>query len=162
MFGPRLVSGIVLVILAAILFFKGGLILFLVSLGLSLVGLFELYRVLKIEKEIPGLIGYFAVAAYYGILWTGRSDLVTFLAVALVLLLMSVYVFTFPRYQTEHITSAIFGVFYVGILLSFVYQVRCLPDGQFLVWLILLSSWGCDTCAYCVECCLENIRWLRS
>ena len=25
-----------------------------------------------------------------------------------------------------------------------------MPDGIYLVWLIVLSSWGCDTCAYCV------------
>ena len=25
-----------------------------------------------------------------------------------------------------------------------------LPDGAYLVWLIFLCSWGCDTCAYCV------------
>ncbi len=150
MFGKRLVSGIVLVILAAFILIQGGPILFCVSLALSLIGLYELYRVLKIEREIPGIIGYLAVLGYYMILLTGRSELVTFLAVALVLLLMTVYVFTFPKYKTEHITSALFGVFYVGILLSFVYQVRSFPDGQFLVWLILLGSWGCDTCAYCV------------
>ena len=149
MFGKRLVSGIILVILAAIILIQGGSILFFVSLGLSLIGVFELYRVLKIEKEIPGVIGYLAVLGYYLILWTGSSEYVTFLAVALVLSLMTAYVFTFPKYQTEHIMSALFGVFYVGVLLSFVYQVRSLPDGKFLVWLILFGSWGCDTCAYC-------------
>ena len=25
-----------------------------------------------------------------------------------------------------------------------------MADGKYLVWLIFLSSWGCDTCAYCV------------
>ena len=25
-----------------------------------------------------------------------------------------------------------------------------MEDGAFLVWLIFLCSWGCDTCAYCV------------
>jgi len=150
MFGKRLVSGIILVILAAFILIQGGPVLFFVSLALSLIGLFELYRVLKIEREIPGMIGYLAVLGYYLILWTGHSEFVTFLVVALVLLLMTVYVFTFPKYRTEHIMSALFGVIYVGILLSFVYQVRSLPDGKFLVWLILIGSWGCDTCAYCV------------
>ena len=28
--------------------------------------------------------------------------------------------------------------------------VGYLPDGGVVVWLIFLSSWGCDTCAYCV------------
>ena len=34
-------------------------------------------------------------------------------------------------------------------MLSYLYQVRAMADGKYLVWLIVLSSWGCDTCAYC-------------
>ena len=100
MFGKRLVSGIILVILAAFILIQGGPILFFASLALSLIGLFELYRVLKIEKELPGMIGYLAVLGYYLILWTGRSEFVTFLAVALVLCLITVYLLTFTKYKT--------------------------------------------------------------
>ena len=150
MFATRLISGIFLVIVAAFLLVKGGTLLFLAALALSLIGVFELYRVMKIEKELPGLIGYAAVLAYYAILWTGAQEFMTFLVVAALMLLMTVYVITFPKYGTEQITVAFFGIFYVGMLLSFVYQVRSMPDGAYLVWLILLSSWGCDTCAYCV------------
>ena len=39
---------------------------------------------------------------------------------------------------------------YVPVMLSFLYQTRSMHDGVYLVWLIFLSSWGCDTCAYCV------------
>ena len=127
MFTTRLISGIFLVIAAAFLLIQGGPILFAVSLAISLVGLYELYRVLKIEKELPGAVGYLAVLAYYLILWFGWTEHVTLLVIAF-----------------------FFGVFYVGIMFSFVYQIRSMPDGAFLVWLILLSSWGCDTCAYCV------------
>ena len=35
-------------------------------------------------------------------------------------------------------------------MLSYVYQTRMLAEGAVLVWLIFISSWGCDTCAYCV------------
>lgn len=150
MFTTRLISGIILVIVAAFLLVKGGPLLLLVSLLLSLVGVFELYRVMKIERELPGLIGYLAVLAYYGLLWIGTDAFMTFLVVVSLMLLMTVYVVTFPKFGTEQITVAFFGIFYVGVLLSFVYQVRMMPDGAYLVWLILLSSWGCDTCAYCV------------
>lgn len=150
MFTTRLISGIFLVIAAAFLLIQGGPLLFAASLIISSIGLFELYRVLKIEKELPGVIGYFAVLAYYLIVWFGWTEYVILLVIAFLMILMSVYVFTFPKYRTEQITAAFFGVFYVGIMFSFVYQVRSMPDGVFLVWLILLSSWGCDTCAYCV------------
>ena len=51
MFKTRLLSGIVLVILAAALFFFGGPYL-CAALGIiSVIGLFELYRVVGIEKS---------------------------------------------------------------------------------------------------------------
>ena len=34
-------------------------------------------------------------------------------------------------------------------MLSFIYLTRSLPHGKSLVWLIILSAWGCDTLAYC-------------
>ena len=43
-----------------------------------------------------------------------------------------------------------FGLFYVAFMLSYVYQIRMLEQGAFLVWLVFLCSWGSDTCAYCV------------
>ena len=40
------------------------------------------------------------------------------------MVLMSIYVFTFPKYGTEQITVAFFGIFYVAVMLSYLYQVR--------------------------------------
>ena len=150
MFTTRLISGIVLVILAAFLLVQGGIFLFLASLAISLLGLFELYRVMKIEKELPGILGYLAVLAYYYMLWTDGESYMTFLTITVLMVLMTVYVVTFPKFGTEQITVAFFGIFYVGLMFSYLYQVRSMPDGKYLVWLIVLSSWGCDTFAYVV------------
>ena len=46
--------------------------------------------------------------------------------------------------------AAFFGMVYAGVMMSFIYQTRLLEEGQWLVWLIFICSWGCDTCAYCV------------
>ena len=70
--------------------------------------------------------------------------------IASLMLLMALYVFTFPSFKTEEITGAFFGVCYVPVMLSFLYQTRSMHDGAYLVWLIFLSSGGCDTSAYCV------------
>ena len=149
MFTTRLISGIVLVIIAAFLLVEGSTVLYFGSLAISLIGLYELYRVMKIEKSAPGYVGYAAVVAYYWIMGS-REQYVTFLAIVSLMILMTIYVVTFPKYGTEQITVAFFGIFYVGIMFSYLYQVREMPDGKYLVWLILLSSWGCDTFAYCV------------
>ncbi len=150
MFTTRLISGIVLVILAVLVVGAGGNLLFAVTALISMIGLFELYRVLKIEKTSLAAIGYGAAVYYYVLLWMGWEKYVTLMAIGALMLLMAVYVFTFPKYKTEQITAAFFGVFYVAMMLSYLYLVRRMPDGKYLVWLIFLSSWGCDTCAYCV------------
>lgn len=150
MFTTRLISGIVLVILALVVVSAGGGILFGVVGMISLVGLFELYRVMKIEKTPLGLVGYLTCMSYYGLLWFDGQQFVTLMCIAALMLLMGIYVFTFPKYKTEEVTVAFFGVFYVAVMLSYLFQVRRMPDGGYLVWLVFLSSWGCDTCAYCV------------
>ena len=149
MFRTRLISGIVLVALAILLVTKGGVLLYCVTAAISLIGMFELYRVMGIEKKAPGIAGYLACLGYYGLVWFEGQHYVTLLAIAALMVLMSIYVFTFPKYGTEQITVAFFGIFYLGIMLSYLYQVRAMADGKYLVWLILLSSWGCDTFAYC-------------
>ncbi len=149
MFTTRLISGIILVVLALLIVGAGGSILFAVNGAISMVGLFELYRVLKIEKTPLAVIGYLACAAYYGLIWFDGHEYVTLMAIAVLMCLMSFYVFTFPKYKTEEVTAAFFGVFYVAVMLSYLYQVRQMPGGLYLVWLIFFSSWGCDTCAYC-------------
>lgn len=150
MFTKRLISGIMLVILALFFVSQGGPLLFLVTGATSLIGLFELYRVLGIHNKSLGAIGYLTAVSYYGILWFEGEHYLTLMIIASLMLLMGVYVFTFPKYKTEEITGAFFGVCYVAVMLSYLYQVRAMEDGKHLVWLIFISSWGCDTCAYCV------------
>mgnify|MGYP000272660201 CR=1 FL=1 len=150
MFTTRLISGIVLVILAIFFVGKGGALLFAVTALISLVGLFELYRVLGIEKRSVAAVGYLTAVCYYGILWFEGQKYLTLMIIASLMLLMALYVFTFPSFKTEEITGAFFGVCYVPVMLSFLYQTRSMHDGVYLVWLIFLSSWGCDTSAYCV------------
>ena len=117
---------------------------------ISLIGLFELYRVLKIEKNAMGVVGYLTALSYYGLVWFDGHHYVTLMAIAALMVMMAIYVFTFPKYRTEEVAESFFGVFYVAVMLSYLYQVRAMGDGRYLVWLIFLSSWGCDTSAYCV------------
>ena len=158
MFTKRLVSGIILVILAIIIVGKGGALLYGVTALISLIGLFELYRVLKIEKNAMGVVGYLTALSYYGLVWFDGHHYVTLMAIAALMVIMAIYVFTFPKYRTEEVAESFFGVFYVAVMLSYLYQVRAMGDGKYLVWLIFLSSWGCDTCAYCAGMLLGKHR----
>ena len=74
MFTTRLISGIILVLLAVLFVGKGGLILFGVTALISLVGLFELYRVLGIENRSVGAVGYITALSYYCLLYTSYKS----------------------------------------------------------------------------------------
>ena len=69
MFKTRLLSGILLVIIALVTVITGGNLLFAVLLLISLIGMTELYKVFHIEKKAPGIVGYIFAILYYGLLY---------------------------------------------------------------------------------------------
>ena len=158
MFRTRLISGIVLVIILLVFGIIGGNLLLAGLAAVSLVGLYELYRVFHLEKSRLGYVGYGAALLYYAYLaladlkLTDRepgTDIFLFTMLFLIVL-MAVYVFSFPKHKAGEVMTVFFGVFYVAVMLSCIYLTRELSNGLYLVWLIFLCSWGCDTCAYCV------------
>lgn len=150
MFRTRLLSGIVLVILALILIITGEEVLLASTFLISCIGMYELYRVFHIEKSIMVWISYLGVFVFYvNLRLTFVEDAMT-IVMGYMILLMFAYVFTYPKFEAKHIMASFFGFFYVGVMLSYVYQIRSLDNGVYLAFLVFICSWGCDTCAYCV------------
>lgn len=153
MFKTRLISGIILVIIALATIISGSWILFFTLLVVSLIGMRELYKVMKVSDEhitVLELVGYLEAVLYYIAMKFDFGSYGTMAIIISMILILFVYVFGYPKYRAEQVMAAFFGVIYVAVMLSFIYLTRSLPDGKFLVWLIFLCSWGCDTCAYCV------------
>ena len=153
MFKTRLISGIILVIIALATIISGSWILFFTLLAVSLIGMRELYKVMKVSDEhvtVLELVGYLGAVLYYIAMKADFGNYGTMAIIISMILILFVYVFGYPKYHAEQVMAAFFGMVYVAVMLSFIYLTRNLPDGKFLVWLIFLCSWGCDTCAYCV------------
>lgn len=149
MFKTRLISGIVLVLIALLTIISGGDILFWTILGISVIGMMELYKVLKVQNQLLGIAGYLAAVGYYALLRFDWNQWIVPYVIGVLVVFMAIYVFAYPKYRAEHVMLVYFGLFYVGMMLSYVYQTRMLSQGVFLVWLIFICSWGCDTSAYC-------------
>lgn len=149
-FLQRTISGILLVIIALVTIILGNDILFGTILVISLIGVYEIYKVFGIEKGLPGMAGYIGTVIYLFFIRLGFESYLMPLFIGILMVLMAVYVFTFPKYKAETIMAAFFGIFYVTVMLTCIYRVRMLEGGVYLVWLIFLCSWGCDTCAYLV------------
>ena len=122
-------------------------------LAVSLIGMRELYRAMKVQDEKINLLaaaGYLGAVLYYLAVLLDFERYGVLAIIFGLVLLMFVYVFTYPTYEAGQVMPALFGIVYVAVMLSFIYLTRELPGGKFHVWLIFLCSWGCDTCAYCV------------
>ena len=150
MFKTRLLSGIVLVILALIVIISGGVVTRGALLSISLIGMFELYRVFQLEKTTLAIVAYAMAVLFYldQMLMIVVEPMM--LVMLFLIILMFVYVFTYPKYEAKDVMAIFFGMFYVAVMLSYVFQIRMLDNGVYLAFLIFICSWGCDTCAYCV------------
>ena len=168
MFVTRLISGIVLVAIALLAFIFGGEILLGISVFISIAGYLELCRAVGVKEkdkkinalEIVGIIG---ILAYYVVLYffpaveegnaamsMGNVLYAVIPVIGVFMLSMLLYVVRFPKYRSEQIMANVFNFLYAPVMLSFIYLTREQEVGKYIVWLILISSWGCDTCAYVV------------
>ena len=114
MFKTRLLSGIMLVIIALATIIPGGTILWGALLLISLKGMHELYQIGGVQNKMPGIVGMLAAVMYYYFLYFyyGVEDWFAMIMIGALIILMAVYVFTFPRYRAEQIMVVYFGIFY--------------------------------------------------
>lgn len=147
-FLTRTISGVVLFLILLVTFIFGGYFIFGLTLILSMIGLNEIYKTVEIHNKALGVIGYLSVLAYYVLVYFKGTEYLGIFVVALLIVMMALYVFTFPKYKTEQVIMGFFGVIYVAVLMSFLYLIRETKDGAYTIWLIIIASWGCDTCAY--------------
>lgn len=154
MFGKRLMSSVVLVVLALFLLLTGGGILALGMLILSLIAFRELTKACRVidagqkNNALEG-VGYGGIILYYLVVY-GIKDPVYWMGMLAVIFLglMFVYVFSFPKFRAEQVMTTFFCAFYAPVLFTFIFLTRNLPNGIYMVWMIFISSWICDTCAY--------------
>lgn len=151
MFVKRLLSGIIMLILAYLTIHKGGVLLICTLFVLSIIGMTELYSIERLRLSGIGIAGYMTAALYYVILYfRGYSVLLLIPLVIGFLAMASIFVIRFPAYELRQLATGFLGLFYVSIMLSYIYITGMTENGHITVWLIFLSAWGNDTCAYCV------------
>ncbi|MCM1253301.1 MAG: phosphatidate cytidylyltransferase [Clostridium sp.] len=166
MFRTRLLSGIVLVILAFAVIWAGGPVMAAVLCLISMIAYSELTKATGVHTQDVKVNhlewqGLCAIVIYYVLLYyvlDKSADnrwlvycIVAFVPIVAFLAFLFHYVFSFPTYKAEQVMAAFFSLIYAPVLLSFLYIIReGWSQGFYLVWLVFLCSWGSDTCAYCV------------
>lgn len=150
----RTLSAVVLVIAALAAILPGGIILALTLYVVSIIGFLELTKACGVRTQKINLlewVGILCITLYYLVLYfvqdTSYSmQLIIFMLIAL----MFAYVFGFSKYHANQVMNTYFSLIYAPVMLSFVFLTRQLENGIYLVWMIFISSWISDTCAYLV------------
>lgn len=151
MFITRAISSVVLVILMVGIFLLGAPATGVAVMLISIKGVQELLRVFKLDKSIYAVIAYIATVVFYVALLFGQQKYALALIVVYLLLVLSVYVFSYPKYTDKDMMGAFLAFIYVSVMLSYIFQIRALePSGLVLVFLIFVSSWINDVFAYLV------------
>ncbi len=149
MFWVRLRSGIIMLAAAIVMLVLGGPVMLAGTLAVSLVGMSELYRILGFEKTPLAMLFYLAAGIYYVLIYLKQPQWLFPVLVLALIAGMCLFVIRYPAYDAPQLMMAFFGLVYVAVMISYMFQIRMQENGAFLVWLVFISSWGCDTCAYC-------------
>ncbi len=151
----RTISSVILVIIALATILPGGPILAVTLYLISNVAFLELTKACGIntgkKKNSLEITGLLAIAAYYLLIFFAQTH--TYFMITVILLLMAlmfVYVFAFPKFTANQVMATYFSLIYAPVMLSFIFLTRQLEYGVYLVWMIFISSWISDTCAYLV------------
>ena len=144
----RYVGALILAPLIIFLFLGGDYLKYLVMV-LSLLGMYEFYKVSRKKHYKPmGFIGYVLCIVYY--LNMGNdfsSSFNIYVLIATIFLLLCIPVIQ-TNYNFMDVAITIFGFLYVAVFFSFIVFTNSKPYGGYLVWVIFICSWVCDTSAY--------------
>lgn len=165
----RIISGALVAIIAFVMAWLGGPVLATFLCFVSIVAYMEISDAMQVrfDNKISGLqaisVGF--IVAYYGIVYFfdiplyGHLCFGMLLYALLLIVHMFVYVVTYPKYDTDRITRSFLAFGYGPVMLSFILLTRSLTNsldltnynfGFFAAWMIFISAWGSDTCAYFV------------
>ena len=182
----RSISGAVIVVVMMALIWAGGIVTTIGLAVISCIAYTELLAACGVREAgakkpcVFDVTGILVILGYYALIyllktqqrfismWQSRSEFLMLVVVLYLALLMSIFVFTFPKYKAKQVICSFFSFVYGPVMISFALQTRLLLGkgdieigcfgwnfgfynlGFFAVWMIFIAAWGSDTCAYFV------------
>lgn len=146
----RILSGVVLTPILVLLVFIGGLPFKIAVAIMSTIGLCEYYNAIFGKIKPVNLYGILASTVYMLILDTKFSYMIEFIWILLVIVPLISTVAYHKSINITDVALTFFGVFYVTVMFSMIYLIRCFEYGLFTIWIPFICAWGCDTGAYFV------------
>lgn len=149
----RTLSAIIALPILILLVILGGIWLQLGIAILSIIGLFEFYKAIE-GKILPIHYVGFLMSFVYILLLDFQFNLWFFIFMDFFILsIMCLQVKLHKVINIRNIAITIFGFFYITFTFSNIYTIRSMSTpfidfGLYIVWLVFISAWCCDTGAY--------------
>lgn len=150
----RVISGVFIVIVLVGTLLIGGPFMAAVLLAISTIAFYELSKAMGIHTEGKKvnsieLVGYISIVALYALTFFDiATKYVELWLVISFMVLLGVYVFSFPKIHANVLMGTFFSIVYAPLMFSFIYRIRLMENGIWLAGMIFVSAWMCDTCAY--------------
>lgn len=144
----RIITGVVLAVLAVVVVVHGGLVFFFLMLALALLGLNEFYKLTRMYHPLP-LAGFIGVALMLYMAWFRSPAGVLGAIAAGVLLVALMGIMSGPRPGvTVRMAVTLLGILYLGLGFSALLLLRRLDVGTAVVLTVVFGTWAGDTMAY--------------
>lgn len=146
----RIISGFFIALVVIFVVLMGDNVLRYTLMTLSLIALHEFYKSINSKHLNINYISYGFTICYYIFIGLGFSSLLLPMSLLLVyvLLLFCALVLSYPNININTIATTVLGIIYIPIMFSYVYFIREMENGLYLVWFVFITAFATDTCAY--------------
>jgi len=142
----RIISALIALPLLFFVLFSGGLILYLATFAISIVGLYEFYKAFSKTYKPIVWAGYLMTLALFAGFYVGFGmDYFTMIVTLFMFLLLGLVVFTKATIENAMVTFL--GFFYVSFSLSHLILISDM-DNNFFIWYPFIIAFATDTFAY--------------
>lgn len=165
----RIISGVTFALLMMLVVWLGDAVLAIAWCAVSVIAYIEMANATNVsvidaqgkrKLNLIETISIVGIVIYYAVVYVTQNPLYEMLTIIFLLILtMMVYVFAFPKYKAEQIIHSFFAFIYAPVMISFSLMTRMMSSdmdvpmynvGFFAAWMIFISAWASDTCAYFV------------
>lgn len=144
----RIISAIIGVPLLIFILLKGGFYLYIATMVITLIGLYEFYHAMTHKKFKPiNFIGYGLTIIMLTIFYFSFDLIYLLASIILAIIIISALQLMESQYSIVDVSITLYGFFYVATLLGHIILTGGLENNK-IIWLIFIIAWSTDTFAY--------------
>lgn len=144
----RIISAIVGIPLLIFLVIQGEILLYLATMVVSLIGLYEFYNAMTFKQYKPiSYIGYTLSIILLTMFYVSKNTVGIFFFLFVTIIILSGILLFNSKYTVADGSVTLYGILYVTAFLGHIILTSGLQN-KLIIWLIFIIAWSTDTFAY--------------